>query len=422
MNYRMNSKPAQTIIYGWKRKWLDWRLKIHLMQIALSCYKSWHEAIQVVRSLVRFKQTVNGHKNLRRCARTGSRYYFGPFIPGFPSSCFDRYIRTEFARFGNHHQPVNNLQVLQIAITSRCPLRCEHCFEWDNLNKEDPFSTEQLKYIIRKFREAGLAQVHLTGGEPLIKMDRVCELIRDGAPETEYYIYTSGCNLSPENARRLKEAGATGVIISLDHHAETEHNTFRGSERAYEYAINGVRNSAKAGLVTALSLCVTHRFLSLYNLDQYARLAKKMGVSFVQLLEPKATGHYANSAVTLRPDEIQLLENFYQYINQSPRYRNYPVFLYPGYHQRRVGCMMAGNRILYIDSAGKIDACPFCQNHAADARTLLNGKLQVTDIYTGPCPEFGTGLKTFAAEKLPRQKTTSNSYHRELKRKSMLSE
>ena len=45
----------------------------------------------------------------------------------------------------------------------------------------------------------------------------------------------------------------------------------------------------------------------------------------------------------------------------------YPIISYPGYHQRRIGCLGAGNRYLYIDPKGDIHACPFCRHAAGDA-------------------------------------------------------
>jgi len=54
-------------------------------------------------------------------------------------------------------------------------------------------------------------------------------------------------------------------------------------------------------------------------------------------------------------------------MQKSDKYKGYPVLTYPGYYQRRSGCLGAGNRYFYIDSRGDIHACPFCQRKAANA-------------------------------------------------------
>lgn len=41
----------------------------------------------------------------------------------------------------------------------------------------------------------------------------------------------------------------------------------------------------------ALSICATKSFVAASNLSKYMDIAKNMGVSFVQFLEPRVTGH-----------------------------------------------------------------------------------------------------------------------------------
>jgi len=381
-------KSTAPVINGWERKWVDLRVKLTFLRIALHCYRSPSMALRVIRKMLAFKQAINGKEGIRRCVKTSGKYYFSMYIPGYPSPLFNRYIRTELYRIAPHPLPVNNLQVLQLAITSHCPLRCEHCFEWKNLNQEDPFSTEELVQLVKKFGAEGLAQLHLTGGEPMVKQTRLTEIISRSASEHEIYILSSGLNITMENALALKKAGATGVIISLDHVDPAEHNRFRGTAHAYNNVIAAVSNARQAGLVTALSICITRAFISPANLFAYAHLAKDLGVGFIQLLEPKAVGHYEDKKIELNREELDLLEKFYLTINYSPEFRDYPLILYHGYHQRRLGCMSGGDRVLYIDAAGKIDACPFCQTQSYDAKAVISGRLLVKELKMKGCPAY----------------------------------
>ena len=41
-------------------------------------------------------------------------------------------------------------------------------------------------------------------------------------------------------------------------------------------------------------------------------------------------------------------------------YNDYPIIIYPSYHQRKTGCMLAGKKSIYIDAKGNLNACPFC--------------------------------------------------------------
>jgi hypothetical protein len=39
-----------------------------------------------------------------------------------------------------------------------------------------------------------------------------------------------------------------------------------------------------------------------------------------------------------------------------------PIVMFPGYHQKRIGCTAAGFKFLYIDTDGYMSSCPFCRN------------------------------------------------------------
>jgi len=107
------------------------------------------------------------------------------------------------------------------------------------------------------------------------------------------------------------------------------------------------------------------------DLMKYADLAKSLQIPFIQLLEPKAVGHYEGKPVSLEESHYDLLERFYLLLNLDPAYTDYPVIIYHGFHQRRIGCLSGGNRILYIDSEGFVNSCPFCQTKSANIKDAL---------------------------------------------------
>ncbi len=94
-------------------------------------------------------------------------------------------------------------------------------------------------------------------------------------------------------------------------------------------------------------------------------LAKSWGVAFVQIIEPRATGRYADKDVELSHDMIKILENTYQEYNSSKLYKTYPIINYLGYHQRKLGCNGAGDRFFYIDTDGFAHICPYCTGKVA---------------------------------------------------------
>lgn len=61
------------------------------------------------------------------------------------------------------------LRYLLFYVTSRCNLRCSHCFYLDELNKHDEMSLEEIEKVCRSI--APLSFVRMTGGEPFLRKD-----------------------------------------------------------------------------------------------------------------------------------------------------------------------------------------------------------------------------------------------------------
>ena len=98
--------------------------------------------------------------------------------------------------------------------------------------------------------------------------------------------------------------------ISLDHWDENMHDTFRGMPGSYAWVEKACKNTKEEGLVLALTLCATKAFTSKKNLWKYADFAKKLGANFVQILEPKAVGHYRGKNVDLSFEQQLMIESF----------------------------------------------------------------------------------------------------------------
>ena len=307
------------------------------------------------------RDTFSGTPGIAKFYYANNRFFFNPNIPGIPSSSFNKFIINELNNSLPFKKGHSRLTTLIFSITKKCPLRCQHCFEWDRLESTETLSLDDLTTILEKFQRYGISQVQIGGGEPMIRIDDMLALLKNASKGTDFWLLTSGYNLSYENARQLKKAGLTGVRISLDHWDREKHNMFRGNQKAFDWATDAAENSRKAGLAMGLAVCVIKDFLSDEYLMKYLEFAKSLNASFILLLEPRETGHFKNKDVRLPEESMKYLDNFYLKVNSSPEFEKYPTVIFPGFHQRRIGCFGAGKRYLYIDSEGSAHACPFCQ-------------------------------------------------------------
>ena len=241
-------------------------------------------------------------------------------------------------------------------------LQCEHCFEWNALNKPETLTRDDISSVINSFQQFGITQVQLSGGEPLNRFDDIVYILQNIKKGTEVWLYTSGYHFTDDRAAMLKRKGLTGITVSLDHWVPEMHNNFRGRHNAFEWAEKAVASAKASNLIVCLSLCTTKEFISQYNLVQYAELAKRWGVSFIQLLEPRAVGHYAGKDVFLNDEQVQTLEEFFMEYNYNKAYTQYPLIVYHGFYSRHVSCGGGGRHYVYVDTDGDVHNCPFCQH------------------------------------------------------------
>ena len=382
-----NKRNSQKIITGIHVDIIRTYLRLKMALLILSRYRNPIRCIKVLQELVANRRKLSGNK-IRKMACVDGNYYWDPYIPGLKSDALPHFFIGEANRIYPSGKGSFRFNNVMIAITKKCPYKCEHCFEWDDLNQQESLSLTDLKKIISRFQDLGTCQIQLTGGEPMLIVDSMVEIVSSSKPGTEFSIFTSGYGLTAENAVKLKKAGITTVFISLDHVDPVFHNRFRGSSGSFGWACEAVKNATEAGLVTTLSLCATSSFVSESNLLAYANLAKEMGVSFIQVLEPKAVGHYKGKEVSLATEQVRLLEEFYLKMNYDKKYREYPIVCYHGYYQRRIGCLGSGDRSLYVDSDGDLHACPFCRQKWGNALSADLDSM-IRKLYEKGCPQYG---------------------------------
>ena len=365
---------------------LTWAISV-ICLIALKCYKNLFKAIKGIHGIFVFRKKMNRFNKLPKYYHANKRYFMTMNIPGFPSESFNRFISIELNKSLPFQKDSSDLQLAVLSITSRCPMHCLHCYEWERINGNEYLTLEQLLEIQRRIEKYGVSQIQYSGGEPMIRINELTELIKATLSTTDTWVFSSGYNFKIENVLRLKQAGLTGIVLSLDHWKPEGHNHLRQSDRSFDWVSEAARQIVRADLALSLSLCATRDFVNRENLLNYVVYARNLKAGFIQILEPRKVGHFKNSDVELYPDQINLINDFVNEMNNHPKYSDMPTILFPGYHQREFGCFGGGDRFLYIDSKGNLNACPFCQESAGSC--LDNDlTLLINNLKAKGCPKF----------------------------------
>jgi MoaA/NifB/PqqE/SkfB family radical SAM enzyme len=378
------SPPPSPMVFGAHKAVVKAALWARIAWLALRTYRTPRRAAAAVRRMVAERAKAQ-RWTTAKYARVGGRYFWNLYSPGWPSRAFDRYVERELDRVDPFRQAPAALQTAVFAITKRCSFQCEHCCEWAVLNNRETLSAADLSAIAARLRTRGVGQLFLSGGEPLRRFDDLVAVIEATSPEVDVWILTSGHRLTEDRASRLRAAGLTGVALSLDHWDPERHDRFRGVAGAFTWVERAADHARRAQLVVALSLCPTRDFVSRENLDRYARTARELGASFIQLLEPKAVGHYAGRDVALTVPQQRLLEEFCDRLNTDRALLDLPAVSYADYSRRRIGCLGAGDRYVYIDTDGALHPCPFCR---APVGSALDGDFDASlaALRSAGCP------------------------------------
>ncbi len=188
--------------------------------------------------------------------------------------------------------PLKHVSKLRVSLTDRCNLRCDYCMPDGGvplLPHADILRYEEIAEIVRLIaRTAGLGQVRLTGGEPLVRPDVavLVAMLRDtGAGEVT--LTTNGQLLARE-AARLRAAGLDRVNVSLDTLKPGVYSALtRGGDLGR--TLSGIDAALAAGFSPVKINVVALRDVNLGELQDLAAFAAGRGL-VVRFLEAMRIG------------------------------------------------------------------------------------------------------------------------------------
>ena len=384
----IRSEKRQVPVTGRAKKRLHRRRLLKNAWIVVQLYKWPWRILRVLNQLRLRRNALAGAANVHKLVCVEGQHLWRLHLPPWESPKFDRFVHSELQRIQPHESHADRLALAHLAITKKCPLRCEHCFEWDNLNKPEALTTSDIDTMVDNLLSVGTANIAFSGGEPMLRVHEIVNTVRRCRDKSQFWVLTSGFNFTAAHAKSLKEAGLMGVVVSIDDLSPDKHDAFRGKPGSFKEALEAVKHAMDQGLVTAISTCVTRDKANPQYLHAFMDFAKDLGVGFVQLLEPKPVGHYALQDVLLREPELRALEECFLSCNADDAYREHPIVIYHGYYQRRVGCLAAGNLGVYVDTNGDFMSCPFCHKKNG---SLLDSDFEqnLNDLQAMGCDSYG---------------------------------
>lgn len=193
---------------------------------------------------------------------------------------------------------------LTAEVTHRCPLHCPYCSNPIELQRrENELSTKTWQQVLQQAGYLGVAQVHFTGGEPLLRPD-LEQLVRH-AREAGLYVnlITSGVGLTEARIRQLAEAGIDSVQLSVQAASPELADSIAGFE-AHERKRLAAQLIRASGLPLHMNV-VLHR-ANLHQIEDIIALCAEWGAQRLELANAQYYGWALRNAEQLLPRKEQL--------------------------------------------------------------------------------------------------------------------
>ena len=142
------------------------------------------------------------------------------------------------------------LSYLRLSVTDRCNYRCVYCMPAQGVPlrpSRELLTFEEIERIVRVLASGGVRRVRITGGEPLVRRDLTGLIARLTRIEgVEQVVMTTNAHLLAERAEALRDAGLSGLTISLDSLDEARFSRItRGG--SLPKVIEGIEAAQRAG-------------------------------------------------------------------------------------------------------------------------------------------------------------------------------
>ena len=189
-------------------------------------------------------------------------------------------------------------------LTYRCPLRCGYCSNpIDTAGHGPALETGDWTRVFAEADALGVMQLHLTGGEPLLRKD--LEALVAGARARGLYtqLVTSGVPLTQARLRALRDAGLDCVQLSVQAAERAASDAIAG-RASFEHKLEVARWVKALDLPLTLN-AVLHRG-NIDALDDLVRLAEQLSADRLELANAQYLGWALANRDALLPSRSQL--------------------------------------------------------------------------------------------------------------------
>jgi AdoMet-dependent heme synthase len=200
-------------------------------------------------------------------------------------------------------------------LTYRCNLACEHCYldaggaplvGTENFSDRSELGTDECYRVIDEIAAfAPECLTILTGGEPLLRRD-ILDIVRRASERGLWVVVgTNGVSITENLAKRLADAGARGLSLSLDALDSERHDRFRNVRGAWQNTVQGAAILNRTGLPFIVQTTAgSHNRGELEAIADFAHERLGARVWNLYFLVPTGRGQFVSDMTPEQYDEV----------------------------------------------------------------------------------------------------------------------
>ena len=248
--------------------------------------------------------------------------------------------------------------LLSIEVTSKCQLKCKHCYNESGDKYYNELDWRQIVDILKQYENCGGVSVMLTGGEVFLKHG-IVEIIDFACSKfLNVSIISNGYTIDEDIFRILTKWKKKIMLqISLDGLEET-HDEIRGVQGAFNKTIDNINELIRRGVHVTIGYTINE--FNKFDLEETIRYIKGLGCIGINLGTVSSIGRASTNKLDIdwNIEEFQKLVLSLQKKYEDKQFKivsnaedKYERKIYPN----RCG---AGYKIMHLFSDGRISLCP----------------------------------------------------------------
>jgi MoaA/NifB/PqqE/SkfB family radical SAM enzyme len=262
------------------------------------------------------------------------------------------YVYEKIMRYGEKVKRGESIAIIQFQYNYMCNFHCQHCCiqKFQGKNDRRSFTINDVKELSLQADRMGLAQIVITGGEPLIFPD-FDQLVEAIDPKKFYIVSdTNGWFLDLKRAKHLKKIGVDKIQLSLDSLIPGQHDAFRRKKGSHQKALRAIDAAKNAGLDIIIQTVVWKDRVRSRELIDFLEFGKKKDVG-IYISYAKPVGAWEGKFdVLIDKDDME-------YVRTLEKKYNVFTHLTPSYGLN-LGCI-AVKRMVSVTQYGDVMPCPY---------------------------------------------------------------